>query len=454
MVKLARAFSRLRPIRALVLGDLMLDTYLTGRVKRISPEAPVPVMEVKGEESRAGGAGNVMLSLSALGAEVRGMGRIGSDGEGKILLDALRASSIVTDAILEEPGYKTTLKRRLIADSQQLLRVDYEQISPLDPSLEEELLKRLSSYLDGVDVIALSDYGKGFLTPRLIQTVLAEGKKRSIPTIVDPKGLDFSRYRGASLLKPNLSEAYAAAKLASSASLEEVAAVLLPITEVESLIITRSEAGITIFDAGGRRIDCPVHSREVKDVTGAGDTVLATLCLAIASKLDIEAATHLANVAAGLSIERIGCVQVSLSEIAGRLLRSDSKRFEESESGTLGQLLKGRPFSLLLLDDQPMTHALYRSLRSLAHEQSLLLYLEKANDDFIDLLSSFSEVDSILIGRENLEALCKSLPPTSVYAFREGALSQGKEKLKELLEQSSRPRDKGLLDKTQPPAQG
>jgi rfaE bifunctional protein kinase chain/domain len=301
MVKLARILSQLRPFKALVLGDFMLDSYTTGRVKRISPEAPVPVMEVIKQEYRAGGAGNVVLNLASLGATVLAIGRIGADSEGTLLKTHL--SEADTTALLVEPGYRTPVKNRLIADSQQLLRIDFETISPLSPSLEEQLIQELPALISDIDVIAISDYGKGFLSNRLLSFVLTLAKEKKIPAIVDPKGLDFKKYKGATIIKPNLSEAYAAAKCPSSATLDEVASELKHLSEY--LLITRSEAGISIFDSQGTRSDFPVRSKEVKDVTGAGDTVLAMICLGVANNLSTDVVVELANIAAGLSIQSL-----------------------------------------------------------------------------------------------------------------------------------------------------
>jgi D-glycero-beta-D-manno-heptose-7-phosphate kinase len=202
-----------QPFKVLILGDFLLDSYTTGIVRRISPEAPVPVMEVLRYEERPGGAGNVALSLLALGGVVYCAGRIGKDEGGRKLKGLLSLMNL--DSLMVEEGYSTPVKNRLIADSQQLLRVDTETISPLDPSLEIKLLHRLKEIIPHMDVVALSDYGKGFLSNRLIYETIHIAKSSNIPVIVDPKGTDFTKYKGASLLKPNLSEAYAAVKKTS-----------------------------------------------------------------------------------------------------------------------------------------------------------------------------------------------------------------------------------------------
>ncbi len=399
----------------------MLDTYTTGRVKRISPEAPVPVMEVEKQESRPGGAGNVVLNLTTLGAIVFAVGRIGVDAEGEELKRHLIQAD--TSSLLIEANYQTPVKNRLIADSQQLIRVDFERITPLQFDLEEMLIKRLEELIPQVDVVAISDYGKGFLTNRLIQAVLSLSKKANIPSVVDPKGIDFTKYKGATVLKPNLSEAYAAAKCPLYAKLDEVAAALAPFAE--TLLITRSEAGISIFDSAGR-CDFPVRSKEVKDVTGAGDTVLSMICLGLANGLDIRLTAQLANIAAGIAIERLGCVQITLSELAERLLEfdCDTKIFDESHTYALRQVLKGKQYSLLVLEKgQTMSNALFRTIRQLSshQERQLIIYVRdtEPGDELIHLLSSLHEVDYIILQTESLKHLCSEIHPHEIFVLEQ-----------------------------------
>jgi D-beta-D-heptose 7-phosphate kinase/D-beta-D-heptose 1-phosphate adenosyltransferase len=442
MVKLARTFRYFQPFRALVLGDFMLDTYTTGRVKRISPEAPVPVMEVTSQESRPGGAGNVVLNLTTLGATVFAVGRIGDDSEGATLKKQLHCAD--TTALLIEPDYKTPVKNRLIADSQQLIRIDFETVTPLLPALEETIIERLKILIPQVQIVAISDYGKGFLTNRLIAACLQIARESNIPAIVDPKGSDFAKYKGATVLKPNLSEAYTAAKMPPHFSLDQVARQILDISAAETLLITRSEAGISIFDSQGVRSDFPVRSKEVIDVTGAGDTVLSMICLGLANGLDIQLAAQLANIAAGLSIERLGCVQITLSELASRLLEydSDTKVFDESHTYALHQVLKGKQYSLLVLEKgQAMTNALFRTIRQLSapQDQELIIYVRdtQPSDEFIHLLSSLHEVDYIILQSESLKNLCNAIHPHHVYLLEHDKairLNEAKEMLDSLIQ--------------------
>ncbi len=308
-----------RPFKTLVLGDYLLDAYTMGRVRRISPEAPVPVVETLKQESRPGGAGNVALSLVALGAEVVACGRLGKDEEGDELKRHLLGAGAQVSGLHEEVGYPTPIKNRIIADGQQLLRIDREVVTTLTPSLEERCIAELKSTIPQMGVVALSDYGKGFLTRSLISATLEIARTHKIPTIVDPKGIDFTKYRGATLIKPNVSEAYAAARFPHSASLDEVAEELFRITSAEMLLITRSEEGSSLFLQNGNRTDFPVRCQEVKDVTGAGDTVLAVICLGVALQWEMGFIADLANIAAGIAIEQLGCVQVTLAELLQRM---------------------------------------------------------------------------------------------------------------------------------------
>lgn len=444
MAKLAGTFSHFKPFTALVIGDFLYDTYTTGRVKRISPEAPVPVMEVLKEEARPGGAGNVVLNLTTLGARVFAVGRIGADYEGQEMKNRLHAEGTDTTALLIEPGYRTPVKNRLIADSQQLLRVDFEKITPLVASLEQQIAIELRRLIPQSQIVAISDYGKGFLTNSLISTVIQIAREEGIPVIVDPKGSDFTKYKKATVLKPNLSEAYAAAKMPYSTPLEVVAEELLRISDAEMLLITRSEAGMSLFDQKGGRKDFPVRSKEVKDVTGAGDTVLSLICLALASGLDISQASQLANIAAGISIERLGCVQVTLSELAKRLLEfdSDSKIFDESHTYALHQLLKGKRYSLLVLQNgQSITNTLFRTLRDLSNLEGhqLILYINDPHpkEEFIHLLSSLHAVDTIILQSESLKNLCSAIHPHEIYLLdgeEISKLDQAKDLLATLLD--------------------
>ena len=297
----------------LLVGDLMLDQYTYGSIQRISPEAPVPVLNPQRQESRPGGAGNAALNLVSLGQSVRLLGRVGNDAPGQTLRRELDREGIDTNAVVIDETTPTPLKNRLIASGQQVMRLDQEQVRPLPVPLEHSFEARLSQILDGVHLVAISDYGKGLCTPSFLQTLITAARAASIPVLVDPKGRDITRYRGATLLKPNVHEATEAAGLGEEATLEQVADQLL--TSVDSLLITRSEKGMTLFRSNQSPVDFPVEAREVRDVTGAGDTVLSVLAAALANRLSIEEAAELANRAAALAVARFGCARITLNEL-------------------------------------------------------------------------------------------------------------------------------------------
>ncbi len=430
MVKLIGKLSHFSPAHVLVIGDFMLDTYTTGKVKRISPEAPVSVLHVQKEESRPGGAGNVALNLISVGAKVTAVGRIGYDEAGEKILSELAREGVNGKGIFREKGYRTPVKNRLIADAQQVLRVDSETISSVPEDLEQSVVESLPALLETVQIIAVSDYGKGFLSRSLLMTLFELARVRNIPVIVDPKGDDFSKYQGATVLKPNLSEAFAAAKLSVESPLDQVASKILHSCYVDMLLITRGEQGMSLFDRKGERVDFPVRSKEVKDVTGAGDTALAMISMALANSLDIKDAAQLANVAAGIAIERLGCARICLADMATRLLEFDveNKIFDEEHLFALQQALKGKRFVILGLESgSGMSNLVFRTIRKLAEkggQKKLIIYLRDSDPDeeFVSLLSSLAEIDFIVLKCESLKNLCEIIQPEAVYTIENGKL--------------------------------
>ena len=428
MVKLIGMLSRFNPVKVLVVGDFMLDTYTTGKIKRISPEAPVSVLHVQKEESLPGGAGNVALNVASLGAKVFAVGRVGFDNAGDDLREALMKEGVDVEGLVYQKGFKTPVKNRLIADSQQVLRVDFENISPLTDELEEMMKLRIEEVMDKVQTVAISDYGKGLLSRTLLSFTIELARKKGLPIIVDPKGDDFSKYLGATIIKPNLSEALAAAKLEPNAPLDQVACSLLEKSQSEMILITRSEAGMSLFQNSGYSIDFPVRSKEVKDVTGAGDTVLAMISVAVANMLDVKYAAQLANIAAGLAIEKLGCARINLSEMSERLLEYDidNKIFDEEHLFALQQALRGKRFVVLGLDSQKgMSTAIFKSIRKLASrdkEMKLIVYVMDSSPDeeFVSLLSSLAEVDFIVLKCESLRNLCEIIHPHQVFIMENG----------------------------------
>ncbi len=310
-------FAHTAQIRCLVVGDLMLDEYLWGKAERISPEAPVQVVDVVREELRLGGAGNVVHNLAALGADVSVCSVVGDDQNGRELLEKFCQHHIDTRAIFLDPGRRTSRKTRVVAAHQQIVRIDRESREALPSSVEQQLCTWIADHAREYRVIVLSDYNKGVLTPAVIAAVVAAADLAGIPVLVDPKGTDFTRYSGATLLTPNRKEAEVASGISikDTASLAEAAAVIMGATGLQHLLITRSEEGMSLFSRGGEVVHIPTVAREVFDVSGAGDTVLATLAVGVASGLTMAESARLANIAAGIAVGKLGTSIVTPQEI-------------------------------------------------------------------------------------------------------------------------------------------
>lgn len=422
MVRLTGIISHLKPRKILVVGDLMLDTYTIGKARRISPEAPVAVIQVQSEESRPGGAGNVVLNLKSLGAEVSLIGRLGNDSSSDILRASLAQENIDMRGLFMQEGFFTPMKNRVIADNQQIVRVDYEKIIPLPEMLEQKIIEALPVLMEGIEAIAISDYGKGFLSKTLLSSIIELAKSQGIPVITDPKGIDFTKYQGTTVIKPNLSEAYAAAGLLPGSNLDLAAPKILELANAQTLMVTRSEAGISIFQRTGERYDFPVRVREIKDVTGAGDTVLAMLTYAIANELTIAEAAQLSNVAAGIAIEHIGCARIRLSELARRLLETDlvNKIFDKEHLFALQEALKEKKYILLgLSGSEGMTSSVFSAIHHLAKDKAsdLVVFLRdiEPKSDFVDLLASLQDVKFIIVQSDNIASLCENVPPSEIH---------------------------------------
>ena len=414
-MKLAGTFSKLKPFNVLVVGDFMLDKYTTGTVSRISPEAPVSILKVTNEEYLPGGAGNVALNLACLGANVYPLGRIGDDDAGKILKNKLKQENVNVENIFIQDSYKTPLKNRLLAAGQQLLRVDVETSEPLTNKLLDDIFNSLEETLNKIDVIAISDYNKGLLITDFLTRLISKAKEKKIPIVVDPKGDDYSKYRGVDIIKPNLKEAYEAAKAPSNASIKDIATNLIAVTDAKHLLITMSENGMALFDRSLKQENFPVQVKEVKDVTGAGDTVLSMLCAAVANKIAINQAIQFANIAAGIAIEKLGCAKVSLSELANRLLEQDmeNKIFDAAHLSVLRGILDKSDFVILTVDTlKTITSSLFKTVRDLSKKYNkLIIYIQedKPNDDAIDILSSLHEVDYIILKTKSIKEDIKKI---------------------------------------------
>jgi rfaE bifunctional protein kinase chain/domain len=306
----------------LVIGDLMIDHYIWGDATRLSPEAPVPIVNVKNESTTLGGAANVAQNLVALGAKVTLGGVIGNDAFGKRLIEILASEDIATDAILKDSNRPTTVKTRVVAGSHQLVRVDREVTDPILSELEDELVDKLDHYINEADIVLFSDYGKGLFSEGLTQRLIKLSKEKQKKVIIDPKGLDYEKYKGAFIIKPNrkeLADAAKTEKIKTIEDLQKAAEVIFRQTGVEYLIVTLSEEGMVILDELAYKL-LPVKATAVFDVTGAGDTVLATMAYFIASGLSIEEACELANHAAAIVIRRVGSATTTIDEIISDII--------------------------------------------------------------------------------------------------------------------------------------
>jgi D-beta-D-heptose 7-phosphate kinase/D-beta-D-heptose 1-phosphate adenosyltransferase len=310
-------FNRAKNVRVLVVGDLMLDEYLWGKAERISPEAPVQVVEVTREDVRLGGAGNVINNLVALGCKVTASSVIGGDDNGMHLQHAFTGKGVDVSGVFEDPMRSTSKKTRVVAANQQIVRIDRETKDSISAEFEDRIIEFVKARENEFQVILVSDYAKGVVTPRILAGIIAVARRVNLPVAIDPKGNDYIKYRGASILTPNRKEAEIAAGIAiiDEVSLKEAARTLLGQVELDAILITRSEKGMSLFPRGGEEVHIPTVAREVYDVTGAGDTVLAVLGLALACGMDYADAARLANVAAGIAVGKIGTSTVAPAEI-------------------------------------------------------------------------------------------------------------------------------------------
>ncbi len=291
-----------------VLGDVMVDRYLWGRVERISPEAPVPVVEVDRESSSLGGAGNVAANLAALGAVPSLIAVCGDDAEGRALAEALSSRGVRAGGLIADASRPTTVKTRIIAHSQQVVRADREARGDVSGAVLERFRETLARELAEAEALVVSDYGKGVVHPGTLEAALGAARRRGIPVCVDPKESHIDAYKGVTILTPNQHEAgyVQGRRIVDEASLEEVGWGLQQRLDAAALLITRGAQGMSLFERGGAHTHLPTVAREVYDVTGAGDTVVSLVALSLAAGADFVSACRLANHAAGLVIREVG----------------------------------------------------------------------------------------------------------------------------------------------------
>ncbi|OYD55690.1 D-glycero-beta-D-manno-heptose-7-phosphate kinase [Thauera propionica] len=400
--------------RVLVVGDLMLDRYWHGATARISPEAPVPVVQVRDDEVRAGGAGNVALNTAVLGCTARLVGLVGEDEAGRLLAERLAARGVECrlQTVADAP---TITKLRVISRHQQLIRLDFEE--RFAQRHAARVTAATHDALEGVQAMILSDYAKGTLSDT--QALIGLARERGVPVIVDPKGHDFGRYRGATVVKPNLAEFEAiVGPCADDAELVERGTRLCADLELEALLITRSERGVTLIQRSQPAWHLPAHAREVFDVTGAGDTVSATLGCSLAAGLSLRDATALANLAASIVVGKLGTATVSVDELRAELnahaprprglIEAAEARDAIATARRLGErtVVAVGPFTPF--DTQRLAY-----LEAAAARGDRLLALPLADDAGAGLLPALRIVDWVVAARDaaELHALLQTLQP-------------------------------------------
>lgn len=333
MTSLTQAISKLRPFRAIVVGDLMLDELLYGDADRLSNDAPVPVLHVKRSEHRPGGAANVCLNLIAMGGEVSVFGVTGVDAEATKLREALARERVGCDGLIEDATRPTTVKRSLIGlaqhrHPQKMFRVDFESTEPVGAAVVAELLAAFDRALDGADVVCIEDYNKGVCSADLCQEVILRARAAGKPVLVDPAAIaEYAKYRGATCITPNRTEAERATgmKAEGDEANRAIARRLLESCDLQSVVVTLDRHGALLLERGREAVHVPTVARQVYDVTGAGDMVLAGLAAGIACGLDWESSVALANVAAGLEVEIFGVEPIPLARIRHEVLKQSGK---------------------------------------------------------------------------------------------------------------------------------
>jgi rfaE bifunctional protein kinase chain/domain len=302
-------------VNVLVIGDVMLDRYIYGSVNRVSPEAPVPVVLLQNTVDSVGGAANVAANIIGLGAKVSLVGIIGEDSEANDLMLALSRLKISPDNLLSLKTRKTTVKTRVVAQNHHIVRIDQESAEKISEKEESDVWKNIEGLIAYISIVIVSDYAKGILTDNLLSLIISKCREANKLVIIDPKSKDFSKYRGASLLTPNRKEAFEAYHLNDCKDIEEVGPNLVKMFDLESLLITESEDGMSLFQHNSNRVKFHSIARKVFDVTGAGDTVIATLSVALGARMNLIDSVTLANIAAGLVVEKVGTTTIEIEAL-------------------------------------------------------------------------------------------------------------------------------------------
>jgi rfaE bifunctional protein kinase chain/domain len=315
---LEQVFKDFEGLKALVVGDVMIDSYIWGKVERISPEAPVPVISITNKEIRLGGAANVAKNVASLGAKPILCAVVGDDQDGKAFMDLLQSRNMDQRGIVMSKDRMTTVKERMLSSSQQLLRIDRETTKPLSKTERAELCQRIQTLLPEADVVIFEDYDKGVLDKKLIKSIIEQAKRLGKPTAVDPKKVNFMNYEGVTLFKPNLKEIKEGLKIdfrsSDPAGVANAARILKEKLNISKVFITRSEHGVYML-SDEEELYVPAHVRSISDVSGAGDTVIGTAALCLALRLPDKAIAELANLAGGLVCEYLGVVSIDKDQL-------------------------------------------------------------------------------------------------------------------------------------------
>jgi len=319
--KFKRIISKFSKAKVLIIGDLILDEFLWGDVSRISPEAPVPVVWVRSESFMPGGAANVANNIHALGGEVYLAGVIGMDERGKTLTEELRKKGIGVEGVIVDGERPTTLKTRVIAHHQQVVRIDKEKMDCLTSDMIDQIIDYVKEIIKGIDAIIIEDYGKGVVTPMLLREVLKLARKHKKIVTVDPKEEHFHYYKGVTAVTPNCYEAARAVgvNMKDGDSVVKIGKALLNKLKCKAVLITLGEHGMHLFEEKGRVTSIPTLAQDVFDVSGAGDTVIGAFTLALASGADMKRAAYISNLAAGIVVGKVGTAAVTQKELLSRL---------------------------------------------------------------------------------------------------------------------------------------
>jgi D-beta-D-heptose 7-phosphate kinase/D-beta-D-heptose 1-phosphate adenosyltransferase len=329
------ALARLMPqVTVLCIGDVMLDEFVYGEVSRISPEAPAPVLAVRRTDTNIGGAGNVACNVAGLGARCILIGLVGADLYGEALRAKFAEATRVEAVLLADAGRPTTRKVRYVSEhfSTHLLRADWENAQPASAQAQDDLIDAIGAAMPRADIVVLSDYAKGVLTPRVVEAAVAAARRHGVRLVVDPKSVDFSLYRGASVVTPNKREFVAAAREAASGAsgFARAAESVMDQVDCEAVLVTESEDGMTLMTRGAPPLHVAAHQVKVRDVSGAGDTVAAALAVALAAGADWEAGIRIANAAAAAAVSKSGTAAITLAELR-RIIVPESYRASEEK---------------------------------------------------------------------------------------------------------------------------